>query len=139
MQRISPIRRPRVPRPVVQPADHTQARSPDGGQQVVPSPQPEPLRQVRQDEPALTAGFQLSGQSGQEAAQHAAVRVVDALFEGRGRPRRDPGRIAHHQAGGYLGVQLGATDPHDFRESEPPYVPPRRTPAPASLDWVHPE
>jgi hypothetical protein len=68
------------------------------------------LCQVGQDEPTLAAWPEVGGQSGQEAVKHGAVRVVDALLRGAGRPGGEPGRVAHDEVGAACGEQAGAGD-----------------------------
>ena len=55
--------------------------------------------QVRQDQPAFAAGCQMRRQTAEKSAQHAAVGVVDRIFDRRAGSRRQPRRIADHQRG----------------------------------------
>jgi len=66
----------------------------DGCEQLVAGSQAEVFRQVGEDEPALAARFEVGGQAPEDIAEHGTVPVVDALFEGRGRPGGEPGRVA---------------------------------------------
>jgi hypothetical protein len=50
------------------------------------------LGQIGGDQPAFAVRFQVFCQAGKKSAQHAAVRVIHGVFEGRARPRRHPGR-----------------------------------------------
>jgi methionyl-tRNA synthetase len=75
----------------------TQAGPINHCQQFLARTQAEMLGEVRQDQPALAAWFQMRRQPAEKTAQHPAVRIVDRMFDRRTRPRRQPRRIAHYQ------------------------------------------
>jgi hypothetical protein len=52
-------------------------------------------------------GVRWAGQPGEEAAQHAAVRIVDGVFDRRTGAGRHPRRIAHHQRRAAVREQVG--------------------------------
>ena len=67
----------------IQPVYDFEARGIDGGQQPGARAQAQVLGKVRQDQPALALGLQVRGQAVEETQQHAAVFVVQRMFDRR--------------------------------------------------------
>ncbi len=91
-------------------ADDLQTRRLDHRQQCIPRAQAEMLSEIRQDQPALAARFEMRGEAVQKASQHAAIRVVDGPFDRRAWPCRKPWRIAHDERRAALGKEIGLDD-----------------------------
>src|SRR5260221_11487030 len=65
--------------------DHLETCAFDRGEQLLPRSEAEMLREIGEDEPAFAAGFEVRGEAAQEAMQHAAFGIVDAVLERRAR------------------------------------------------------
>ena len=87
---------------------HGQTRCLDGRQEFAARPESETLGQVGQDQPSFTSRLKVRGQSVQESAEHAAVRVVDALFHRGGGPGWNPGRVADDEVRAPVGEEAGS-------------------------------
>ena len=61
-------------------AHDAQSRSLDLFEQLSAGPKTEMLRQVRKNQPPLSARLQMFGQRPQKSAQHAAFGIVDSVF-----------------------------------------------------------
>jgi len=112
VQRIGSVESPGMFRPHIASSHDLQPCRVERSEQFRPRPQAEVLREIRKDQPALSPWRQVRGQCAQEAAQHAAVGVIDPPLERRARPRGNPGRVAYHQRGPSLREQIRQ---HDFR------------------------
>jgi hypothetical protein len=112
VQRVAAILCLRVLRSGIQPAEHLQAGAGDPAQEFVARTQFEVFGDIGNDQPAFAARCQVRGQSAEKAAQHARIGVVDRVFDGRTRLRRQPGRIADNQRGTAGREQIGFDDLH---------------------------
>lgn len=119
MQRIVGVCRLRMRGADVVAAEHDETGFVDPLQQGVARPQPEMLGEIGQDQPALAARLQMRGQPREETAQHAAVRVVDRVFDRRARPGRHPWRVADHERRTAGRKQVGLDDLDLARMAEP--------------------
>src|SRR5829696_7232368 len=82
MQRVGRVEDARMPRTHVDSLRPLQRRAFDRVGELLPRTQPEMLREIREDQPALAAGLEVRGQAAQEAAQHPALGIVDAVLQG---------------------------------------------------------
>ena len=96
-----------MPRPDIFPTGHRQPGLFDRLKQKLACAQTKMLSEIRQDQPAFSTGRQVVRQPVQEAEQHAAVVVVDRVFDRRRWPRRHPGWVTDHERRAAFGEQIG--------------------------------
>ena len=75
-------------------ADHAQPRLLERREQLGARAQAKMLGEIRQHQPAFALRLEMRGEPGEKALQHAAVRVVDRVFQRGGGLRRKPRRVA---------------------------------------------
>ena len=126
MQRIGRIERALVRRPGVDALGHHEAAIGDPAEQLHARPQAEVLGEVRQDQPAFATVDEVPREAGEEAAQHAAVVVVDRRFEAGARSywhSHDRGQLLYVEAGRMWAQKRGQAK-HEFGPGESDYTGP---------------
>ncbi len=122
MQRVAGVRNFGMARFGIHAVDHMQSPSFNHSEQIGARAQAEVFGNVGQDQPAFAVCLQVCGEATEEATQHAAIRVVDGLFDGAACAHRNPGRIAHHQRGTSRRKQIGFQHFNLLAQTQPSHI-----------------
>src|SRR5215472_1482464 len=118
MERVRFVSGARMSRRHIVSTHDAQPRNLEFSEQLHAGPQTEVLRQVGKDQPPLAARLQMPRQRSEKSAQHSAVEIVDSVFHGRARPRRNPWRVADNKPRATFGKKVRLHDIDTIRKPE---------------------